>query len=57
MSSIPFQTIDWANIEKVIAIPNKNYFYQLNFTDGQTGEDCNEEFDALIQTIKVNTVK
>jgi len=42
---------------RTYAIPNKNYFYQLNFTDGQTGEDCNEEFDALIQTIKVNTVK
>jgi len=42
---------------RTYAIPNKNYFYQLNFTDGQTGEDCNEEFDALIQSIKVNTVK
>jgi hypothetical protein len=42
---------------RTYAIPNKNYFYQLNFTDGQTEEDCNEEFDALIQTIKVNTVK
>jgi hypothetical protein len=42
---------------RTYAIPNKNYFYHLNFTDGQTGEDCNEEFDALIQSIKVNTVK
>ena len=42
---------------RTYAIPNKNYFYQLNFTDGQTGEDCNQEFDAIIQTIKVLIVK
>ena len=42
---------------RTYAIPYKNYFFQLNFTDGQTGEDCNEEFDKLVKTIKIGKNK
>lgn len=42
---------------RTYAIPYKNYFFQLNFTDGQTGEDCNEEFDKLVKTIKIGENK
>ncbi len=35
------------------AIPYKDYFFQVNFTDGQNGEDCNKEFDALVKTIRI----
>jgi len=38
---------------RTYAIPYKNYFFQLNFTDGQVSEDCTEEFDELIKTIKI----
>jgi hypothetical protein len=38
---------------RTYAIPYKNYFFQLNFTDGQNGEDCTKEFDALVKTIKI----
>jgi len=42
---------------RTYAIPYKNYFFQLNFTDGQTGEDCAKEFDKLIKTIKIGEKK
>jgi hypothetical protein len=42
---------------RTYAIPYKNYFFQLNFTDGQTGEDCTKEFDDLIKTIKIGKEK
>ena len=42
---------------RTYAIPYKNYFFQLNFTDGQTGEDCNVEFDKLVKTIKIGENK
>jgi len=38
---------------RTYAIPYKNYFFQLNFTDGQFGEDCTKEFDELLRTIKI----
>ncbi len=38
---------------RTYAIPYKNYFFQLNFTDGQFGEDCTKEFDELVKTIKL----
>ncbi|WP_310556023.1 hypothetical protein [Flavobacterium sp.] len=38
---------------RTYAIPFKKYFFQVNFTDGQTGEDCTLEFDELIKTIKI----
>ena len=42
---------------RTYAIPYKNYFYQLNFTDGQVGEDCTKEFDELLKTIKIGEKK
>ncbi len=38
---------------RTYAIPYKNYFFQVNFTDGQIGEDCNKEFEELVKTIKI----
>ncbi len=38
---------------RTYAIPYKDYFFQVNFTDGQNGEDCNKEFDALVKTIRI----
>jgi hypothetical protein len=42
---------------RTYAIPFKNYFFQLNFTDGQTVEDCNKEFDELVKTIQIGDKK
>ena len=42
---------------RTYAIPYKNYFFQLNLTDGQFGEDCTKEFDELIKTIKIGEEK
>ena len=42
---------------RTYAIPYKNYFFQLNFTDGQIGEDCTKEFDELVKTIKIGVKK
>jgi hypothetical protein len=42
---------------RTYAIPYKNYFFQVNFTDGQIDENCNEEFDKLISTIKIGENK
>ena len=42
---------------RTYAIPYKNYFFQLNFTDGQTCEDYNEEFDELVKTIQIGEKK
>jgi len=42
---------------RTYAIPYKNYFFQLNFTDGQTGEDCSKEFDELVKTISIGEKK
>lgn len=40
---------------RVYAIPFKNYFFQVNFTDGQVDEDCTEIFDELLKTIKIGS--
>jgi len=38
---------------RAYAIPQKSYFFQINFTDGQIEEDCTKEFDELVKTIKI----
>lgn len=38
---------------RTYAIPYKDYFFQVNFTDAQNGEDCTEEFDILAKSIKI----
>lgn len=38
---------------RTYAIPYKNYFFQVNFIDGQVREDCTTEFDELLKTIKI----
>ncbi len=40
---------------RTYAIPYKNYFFQVNFTDGPLDEDCTAEFDGLVKTIKVGS--
>ena len=42
---------------RTYAIPYGDYFFQVNFIDGQTTDDCTEEFDALVKTIKVTPKK
>ena len=38
---------------RVYAIPYKNYFFQVNFVDGQIEEDNSKLFDELLKTIKI----
>ncbi|PJJ67179.1 hypothetical protein [Chryseobacterium geocarposphaerae] len=38
---------------RTYAIPYKNYFFQINFTDNQTSDDCSKEFDELVNTINI----
>jgi hypothetical protein len=38
---------------RTYAIPFRNYFFQVNFTDEQVGEDCTAEFDKLVKTITI----
>jgi hypothetical protein len=42
---------------RTYAIPYKSYFFQVNFTDGQIGEDCTKEFDELVKSIKIGENK
>jgi hypothetical protein len=42
---------------RTYAIPYKNYFFQVNFADDETDEDCNPEFDQLVKTIKIGVKK
>ena len=42
---------------RTYAIPYRNHFFQVNFTDGQSGEDCKKEFDELVKTIKIGVEK
>lgn len=42
---------------RTCAIPYGNYFFQVNFIDGQTKDDCTAEFDALVKTIKIEPRK
>ncbi|MCY2688586.1 hypothetical protein [Salinimicrobium sp. TH3] len=38
---------------RTYAIPHGNYFFQLNFTDGQITEDNSDLFDALAKTVRI----
>jgi hypothetical protein len=38
---------------RVLAVPYKNYFFQVNLIDGQIEEDNAELFDKIIKTIKI----
>jgi hypothetical protein len=38
---------------RVYSIPYKNYFFQVNLTDGQVAEDNSKLFDELVKTIKI----
>lgn len=42
---------------RTYAIPYKNYFFQVNFADDETDEDCSQEFDQLLKTIKIEEQK
>jgi len=42
---------------RTLAIPYKNYFFQLNFTDGQFEEDTSALFEELIKSIKIGKEK
>lgn len=38
---------------RIYVIPMKDYYFQINMTDGLLSEDCSKEFDKLIKSIKV----
>lgn len=38
---------------RTYAVPKGSYFFQMNFTDGQTKEDCSELFETLVKSIKI----
>lgn len=38
---------------RMFAIPLEKYFFQVNFTDGFGNEDCTEEFERWVKTIKI----
>ena len=38
---------------RTYAIPYKDYFFQINFTDSKEVEDCSKEFDGILKTIKI----
>ncbi len=38
---------------KVFAIPYKDYFFQVNFVDGQETEDNSQLFEELLKSIKI----
>jgi len=38
---------------RILAIPYKNYFFQISFVDEEIGENSSELFDALVKTIKI----
>ena len=38
---------------KTYAVPVNDFFYQMNFTDSQDGEDCTAEFDELLKTVTI----
>lgn len=42
---------------RTYAIPMGNYFFQVDFTDGQVEEDCSVEFDQLVKSIKIGRFK
>ncbi|MCR5862279.1 hypothetical protein LRS05_09030 [Flavobacterium sp. J372] len=38
---------------RMYIIPKKDYYFQINFTDGLINEDCSAEFDKLVKSIDV----
>lgn len=42
---------------RTYSIPYGDYFFQVNFIDGQIKDDCTEEFDSLVKTIKIEARK
>ncbi|MGV3459206.1 MAG: hypothetical protein ACO1N9_02000 [Flavobacterium sp.] len=38
---------------RMYIIPKKDYYFQINFTDGLMSEDCAVEFDKLVKSIKI----
>lgn len=38
---------------RMYIIPKKDYYFQINFTDGLVSEDCAAEFDKLVKSIKI----
>jgi hypothetical protein len=36
------------------AIPNDDFYFTINFIDGQIEDDCTKEFEDLLKTIKIN---
>lgn len=38
---------------RTFAIPHGNYFFQLNFTDGQVTEDNSRLFDSLAKSVRI----
>lgn len=42
---------------RTYAIPYGDYFFQVNFIDGQVKDDCTAEFDALVKSIKIKPKK
>lgn len=38
---------------RMYIIPKKDYYFQINFTDGLLNEDCAAEFDRLVQSIAI----
>lgn len=37
----------------VYCIPYKNFFYQISFMDGRVSDDCTDEFNELLESIKI----
>ena len=38
---------------RIYVIPMKDYYFQINMTDGVLSEDCSAEFEKLIKSIKI----
>lgn len=38
---------------RMYIIPKKDYYFQINFTDGLINEDCTAEFDKLVKSINI----
>lgn len=38
---------------RMYIIPKKDYYFQINFTDGLLNEDCAAEFDKLVKSIDI----
>lgn len=38
---------------RMYIIPKKDYYFQINFTDGLLSDDCSAEFDKLVKSIDI----